>query len=1025
MTVINTNVGALMARTYAARANNTMTRSMERLSSGQRINSAADDAAGLAVANKMESQSRGIKMAMRNSKDGISLVQTAESGMSQISNMILRMRELAVQMDNGVYTTTDRDNAQLEINALLAEIDKIAANTRFNDVALLDGSYDQTIRSGNTNAETTRISLNSMFVKDTGASGSIIRRDYEGPIATTAADFNTNFANSLAAQLGISATSYSSLTSTDSEAMLSDLVSSNSFKQGHGGNVLLLKDKLQSVGYQYATVTVTDDQWSQVSANLEKTKTLYEEVASLDALETTRRGQISDRIEALEKERSQYIGSLFHADEIEFKSHSSGNLTNDKFAEIVNVYSDTETRQSVSGQIAAIEVEMFDVAKNLHNPRLCAHCLAQANDGSSGSLGPSGSSAVSGGEVTSDGEIRNAIITDKDSSGSGLNIPAAGSGGFSSLIMGRQWTNVGSDATPHGGAADDANGNLSYSYWDGTDDTATYSYTEGTRTSMAAADAGNIAVHDKVMVAWDDAAPFTLSKVVENSATGATNIGDIRIAFSDAVPSGSAAYAYGPNSTAKGGDVYYGTTQMNVAGVDFVKGEYSYLTALHEIGHALGLSHPFDGGSVDDSTMNLNLDRQRNTVMTYTQTDRNVKIKLDGGGNAAIGAKVHITTPGLLDIEAIEHIYGNTGWESHTGDTIYGAGEGGTEEIFDNNYEQIRVISDSADAGGGDTIDASSVTADAYGRHSIIDLTPGTYSSINTYTTDADKISAVAGGDAAKIASFNSLLATQDAHASAGNSYYPDFTRTALYRGQENLGIAHNTWIENAKGGGGNDIITGNNKGNELTGNGGNDTIDGSGGVDMAIYDEAYTNYAVSNASGTVTVSHTGGSADEGIDTLTNIEFLKFSDGIYTVATSTFAAGAADPTLSGTETGGKTGGVANGESALNENNMLLKDIGVKTQAEAQAAITVLNRSLEQIATGRAQLGAVSNRLSHNLDNQTQASMMTQQARGRVVDTDMAIESTKLAQEQILSQAAQQAINMATQRQQTVLMLLDS
>mgnify|MGYP003682497915 FL=1 len=105
--------------------------------------------------------------------------------------------------------------------------------------------------------------------------------------------------------------------------------------------------------------------------------------------------------------------------------------------------------------------------------------------------------------------------------------------------------------------------------------------------------------------------------------------------------------------------------------------------------------------------------------------------------------------------------------------------------------------------------------------------------------------------------------------------------------------------------------------------------------------------------------------------------------------------------------------------------MLLKDIGVTTQAEAQAAITVLNRSLEQIATGRAKLGAVSNRLSHNLDNQTQASMMTQQARGRVVDTDMAIESTKLAQEQILSQAAQQAINMATQRQQTVLMLLDS
>ena len=165
-----------MARTYAAKANGTMTRSMERLSSGQRINSAADDAAGLAVANKMESQHRGIKMAMRNSKDGISLVQTAESGMQEISNMVLRMRELAVQMDNGVYTTTDRDNAQLEINALLAEIDKIAANTRFNDVALLDGTYDQTIRSGNTNAEITRIRLDSMFIKDNGRAASPARR---------------------------------------------------------------------------------------------------------------------------------------------------------------------------------------------------------------------------------------------------------------------------------------------------------------------------------------------------------------------------------------------------------------------------------------------------------------------------------------------------------------------------------------------------------------------------------------------------------------------------------------------------------------------------------------------------------------------------------------------------------------------------------------------------------------------------------------------------------------------------------
>ena len=94
MTVINTNVGALTARTYAIKANDAMQKSMERLSSGLRINSAADDAAGLAVANKMESQLRGMNVAIRNSQDGISLVQTAEAGMGEISNMVIRMREL-------------------------------------------------------------------------------------------------------------------------------------------------------------------------------------------------------------------------------------------------------------------------------------------------------------------------------------------------------------------------------------------------------------------------------------------------------------------------------------------------------------------------------------------------------------------------------------------------------------------------------------------------------------------------------------------------------------------------------------------------------------------------------------------------------------------------------------------------------------------------------------------------------------------------------------------------------------------
>lgn len=169
MTMINTNVGALLARTYATRAAERMQTSMERLSSGKRINSAADDAAGMAVANKMQSQLNGIKMAIRNSQDGISLVQTADGALQEISKLIRRMRELAVQMQNGIYTDQDRTNAQMEVRSLLAEIDKIAANTQYNDVVLLDGTYDKTIRAGNTNNETIRLAVDNVATSSTAS----------------------------------------------------------------------------------------------------------------------------------------------------------------------------------------------------------------------------------------------------------------------------------------------------------------------------------------------------------------------------------------------------------------------------------------------------------------------------------------------------------------------------------------------------------------------------------------------------------------------------------------------------------------------------------------------------------------------------------------------------------------------------------------------------------------------------------------------------------------------------------------
>ena len=138
--VINTNYGAVLARKNLHTVQRSMDRSVERLSSGRRVNNAADDAAGSAISGKMESQIRGLRMGIRHAKDGQSLVGTAEGAMQELNKILQRMRELAVQSASGVASGTDRDYLDLEMTNLVSEIDAIAANTKFNDMRLLTGA---------------------------------------------------------------------------------------------------------------------------------------------------------------------------------------------------------------------------------------------------------------------------------------------------------------------------------------------------------------------------------------------------------------------------------------------------------------------------------------------------------------------------------------------------------------------------------------------------------------------------------------------------------------------------------------------------------------------------------------------------------------------------------------------------------------------------------------------------------------------------------------------------------------------
>src|SRR5436309_8711954 len=134
---INTNPEALSSHRYLVGTEGKLQKSMERLSSGYRINRAADDAAGLAISEKLQAQINGLNQAGRNAQDAVSLVQTAEGSLDEVHEMLQRVRELAVQYKNGTLSTSDRQSIQSEVNQLASEIERIGAGVQFNGIALL------------------------------------------------------------------------------------------------------------------------------------------------------------------------------------------------------------------------------------------------------------------------------------------------------------------------------------------------------------------------------------------------------------------------------------------------------------------------------------------------------------------------------------------------------------------------------------------------------------------------------------------------------------------------------------------------------------------------------------------------------------------------------------------------------------------------------------------------------------------------------------------------------------------------
>jgi flagellin len=199
-TIINTNIAALIAQRALYKTSNDMSIALQRLSTGLRINSAKDDAAGLAISERATSQLRGLNQAIRNAADGISVAQTAEGGLDGISSSLQRMRELTVQALNYSNTDDDRQAIQLEIVQLKEEIQRVAEQTKFNTNALLDGNFSGAVfQVGPNQGET--ITISTVGNMQTGALGTTNKKIADVDVSTNGLAISTDALGAIDAAL--------------------------------------------------------------------------------------------------------------------------------------------------------------------------------------------------------------------------------------------------------------------------------------------------------------------------------------------------------------------------------------------------------------------------------------------------------------------------------------------------------------------------------------------------------------------------------------------------------------------------------------------------------------------------------------------------------------------------------------------------------------------------------------------------------------------------------------------------------